>query len=74
MLCFTAIAKEKYLSIITFLNMGNLFQEANVNARYITRHILGAPSSKYLLYLYNRNTRERCEMCSKLTIKTSEQH
>ena len=26
----------------------------------------------YLLKVYNRNTRTRCEICSKLTIKTSE--
>ena len=28
----------------------------------------------YLLKVDNRNTRTRCEICSKLTIKTSKQH
>ena len=30
------------------------------------------PGSIYLLKVSNRNTRKRCEMCSKLTIKTPE--
>ena len=28
----------------------------------------------YLLKVNNRNTRTRCEICSKLTIRTSERH
>ena len=31
-------------------------------------------ASIYLLKLSNRNTRARCEICSKLTIKTPERH
>ena len=31
------------------------------------------PASIYLLKVNNRNTRTRCEICSKLTIKTPEQ-
>ena len=30
------------------------------------------PTNIYLLKVNNRNTRKRCEMCSKLTIKTPE--
>ena len=30
------------------------------------------PAGIYLLKVNNRNTRTRCEICSKLTIKTSE--
>ena len=31
------------------------------------------PAGIYLLKVNNRNTRTRCEICSKLTIKTPEQ-
>ena len=32
------------------------------------------PAGIYLLKVNNRNTRTRCEICSKLTIKTQERH
>ena len=32
------------------------------------------PASKYLLLVNNKNTRKRCEICLKLTIKTPERH
>ena len=32
------------------------------------------PAGIYLLKVNNRNTRTRCEICSKLTIKTPDQH
>ena len=32
------------------------------------------PASKYLLLVDNKNTRKRCEICLKLTIKTPERH
>ena len=32
------------------------------------------PVGIYLLKVNNRNTRTRCEICSKLTTKTPEQH
>ena len=32
-----------------------------------------APAGNYMLKVNNRNTRTRCEICSKLTIKTPEQ-
>ena len=32
------------------------------------------PANIYLLEVNNRNTRKRCEICSKLTIKTPERH
>ena len=31
------------------------------------------PAGNYLLKVNNRNTRTRCEICSKITIKTLEQ-
>ena len=33
-------------------------------------NLLNYPTNIYLLKLYNRNTRKKCEICSKLTIKT----
>ena len=35
---------------------------------------ISGPESNYLLKVNNRNTRERCEIYSKLIIKTLEQH
>ena len=32
------------------------------------------PAAIYMLKVNNKNTRTRCEICSKLTIKTPEQH
>ena len=43
-----------------------IFQHASI---YHKRHI---PVGIYLLKVNNRDTRTRCEMCSKLTIKTPE--
>ena len=37
------------------------------------RHIFTYPAKIYLLKINNRNTRKKCEICSKLTIKTPEQ-
>ena len=34
------------------------------------KHFFDAPAGIYLLKVNNRNTRTRCEICSKLTIKT----
>ena len=34
------------------------------------RFLSGKPADIYLLKVDNRNTRKRCEICSKLTIKT----
>ena len=31
-----------------------------------------SPAKKYLLKVNNRNNRERCQVCSKLTVKTAE--
>ena len=32
------------------------------------------PAGIYLLKVCNKNTRTRCEMCSKVTVKTPERH
>ena len=50
----------------------------NRNVRQLGRHFCGSsfhfPASIYLLKANNRNTRTRCEICSKLTIKTLGRH
>ena len=38
------------------------------------RSIIIVPAGIYLLKVNNRNTRTRCEICPKLTIKTLERH
>ena len=47
----------------------NLFQKLGIS-HYISLCIF--PANIYLLKGNNRNTRKRCEICSKLTIKTQE--
>ena len=38
-------------------------------------HVLSPnPANNYLLKVNNRNTRKTCKICSKLTIKTPQQH
>ena len=39
----------------------------------LTRHLNACPASNYMFKVNNRNSRTRCETCSKLTIKTPEQ-
>ena len=39
---------------------------------FLKEHLL--PAGNYMLKVNNRNTRTRCEICSKLTIKTPERH
>ena len=39
-----------------------------------TKRIRNGPAGIYLLKANNRNTRTRCEICSKLTINTPERH
>ena len=39
----------------------------------IAKAIIRFPAGIYLLKVNNRNTRTRCEICSKLTIETLEQ-
>ena len=45
--------------------LGNIEMKWNIGLPYF-------PAGIYLLKVYNRNTRTRCEICSKLPIKTSE--
>ena len=59
--CFRHILFKQFVSINYELN--SFFSSISVN------HF---PASIYLLKGNNRNTRARCEICSKLTIKTPE--
>ena len=50
---------------IYFLSESPKFMKQLASHAYI-------PASIYLLKVNNKNTRTRCEICSKLTIKTTE--
>ena len=47
------------------------FYSQNV-AQWPRQSFIAFPAGIYLLKVNNRNTRTRCEICSKLTIKTPE--
>ena len=49
----------------------NEYYPYNINLILFCRRIF--PANIYLLKVNNRNTRKRCEICSKLTIKTPAQ-
>ena len=51
--------------IFLFVVYFSLFKMSNI-ATYVEDDI---PSGNYMLKINNRNTRTRCEICSKLTIK-----
>ena len=53
-----------------------IFSSVELWAFQIYRNVLVKivnPSGNYVFKVYNRNTRTRCEICSKLVIKTAEQ-
>ena len=45
-----------------------LFETTWVSKKFMCRRVF--PANNYLFKVNNRNTRKRCEICSKLTIKT----
>ena len=55
-----------------------LCTKANVISKEFTQNLkrlsqaVVAPAGNYMFKVNNRNTRTRCEICSKLTIKTPE--
>ena len=53
-------------TFVTFFVFIATFEHIIINTNY--------PVNIYLFKLNNRNSRKRCEMCSKLTIKTPERH
>ena len=61
------ISKQKKVpyqisSFLSFYDKNNLITKISANI----------PAGNYMLKVNNRNTRTRCEICSKLTIKTPE--
>ena len=56
------------LSIVSFLHCINIKQFPTTNN--IPAEVFVYPGGNYLLKFNNRSTRTRCEICSKLTIKT----
>ena len=55
----------------------NQLRQVKINQARLLRFvntIFSFPANIYLFKVNNRNTRKRCEICSKLTIATPEQH
>ena len=61
------MGNKKYLNVTWTKAKLNLF------IRAVNNRIINNLGGIYLLKVNNRNTRTRCEICSKLTIKTLEQ-
>ena len=59
---------------VTMINGIVLFLLICYKLKKIYVELENSPVSIYLLKVNNRNTRARCEICSKLTIKTPEGH
>ena len=61
------------LLIVCFKLKSGLFSKKSWNSKKISNSKkIHSPAGIYLLKVNNRNTRTRCEICSKLTIKTLE--
>ena len=58
--------RSYYVVFLATLNM-TLYKQT-----FLNESIQDCPAGIYLLKVKNRNTRTRCEICSKLTIKTLE--
>ena len=55
-----------------FLNYGGIFFKDPFSVSSVEWKTLLIPASNYMIKVNNRNTRARCEICSKLTIRTPE--
>ena len=53
-------------------NLGPLYKAKKINAEALKCFFYTHPAGIYLFKVNNRNTRTRCEICSKLTINTPE--
>ena len=58
--------------VLVFARFLNFEQSFFVSAPSNKIMFKGNPANIYLLKVSSRNTRKRCELCSKLTIKTPE--
>ena len=63
---FQTVTKENTAKLIKKLNNKKAFQSTDIPITDIPTN----PANICLFQINNRNTRKRCEMCSKLTIKT----
>ena len=61
-----------FISIINFCDMQNYLIFWRYKSKITWNYCCWYPAAIYLLKVNNRNTRTRCEICSKLTIKTPE--
>ena len=65
------------ICVLLMLNLGYLnsskYYQSGIYTHYVHTEWGNIPAHIYLLQSNNRNTRKRCEICSKLIIKTIEQ-
>ena len=54
------------------MNIGNFFTKITFCVSIFFSEIMFLPANIYLLKVNNRNTRKRCEICSRLKLKTPE--
>ena len=73
-LCIGETNPTKFLDIcLSKLDLGVEKNHTKANSNVISYLLVTTnPAGIYLLKVNNRNTRTRCEICSKLTIKTPE--
>ena len=65
------IRKDFFEKIVT-AKIRSLFSE-KVSSLTLDKVLNTPPTGNYMFKVNNRNTRKKCEICSKLTIKTPEQ-
>ena len=66
---YTCLMEDAY-PLVKWEGNKKIFQVKIFNVKHSWMY----PAGIYLLKVNNRNTRTRCEICSKLTIKTPERH
>ena len=62
---------RKYLDV-TYKNTISGYKKCKCKKRSVEFCVISYPAGNCMFKVNNRNTRTRCEICSKLTIKTPE--
>ena len=63
--------KRVYFSMVSFISSSGVLRTLS-NMEHFLKIVNGFPADNCMFKVNNRNTRTRCEICSKLTIKTPE--
>ena len=78
---FCVLVENCFYNIRNYSAFLYFFPKANSSSRLLFRSVRlkvifcshPLPTGNYMVKVYNGNTRARCEICSRLTIKTPEQ-